>query len=83
MAEIVRFGSNANLSLSNRTQSKIAELNDLMVLFATNINQNTSNTDVSNGTFAFSMPIVDPFKNLTYLATFPQAVSQLSHYFLG
>ena len=53
-----------------------------MVELARSINDNTSNSDTSNGVFSFAMPIVDPLQQLSYAATFPQAVKQLSHYFL-
>lgn len=53
-----------------------------MVVYVEHINRNTSNTDISGGIFTFSMPITDPNKNITYYSTFPQAVTQISHYFL-
>jgi hypothetical protein len=53
-----------------------------MVYYAENINRYTSNKDVSGGIFTFYMPIIDPMKNITYLATFPQAITQISNYFL-
>lgn len=52
-----------------------------MAELAQNVGFNTSNSEVSGGVFSFLMPITDPAKNLTYAATFPQAVSQLSQLF--
>jgi hypothetical protein len=82
IAEILRFGSNSNSTLSAELSGQQAQLNALMVEYAKSINENTSNSDVSSGVFSFHMPIADPFENLTYSSSLPQAVSQLAYYFL-